>query len=221
MDNFKRIQQSYIISSISETMYITIDINGKFTITSDIDKARVFKNESSASKVITGLNKRIRDLASGWKVVEIERKFEEDAVKYQAKFIHDTPNMSNVTDTLIGASDFEKICDNISNLETLNAQLKAIYDNKQKYCDLVELYERQECDVLHKVEVDNFNASGGFKWAKMIKNIRQKRRAVKNILRFIDKTQGSTDIAVVVQEINAIKSLKYFPRALPELFEEV
>jgi hypothetical protein len=203
-------------------MYIAIDINGKFTVTNDIDKARVFKNETSASKVITGLNKKIRELASGWKVVEIERKFEEDSVKYQAKFTNDTPNMSSVkADVLIGASDFEKICDNIANLETLNLQLQSIYDNKQKYCDLVELYERQECDVLHKIETDNFNASGGFKWAKMIKNIRQKRRAVKNILRFIDKTQGSTDISVIVQEINAIKTLKYFPRALPELFEEV
>jgi hypothetical protein len=54
-------------------MYIAIDINGKFTVTNDIDKARVFKNETSASKVITGLNKKIRELASGWKVVEIER----------------------------------------------------------------------------------------------------------------------------------------------------
>lgn len=215
-----RVQKSYIVASLTEQYYLTISINGKFALTEDIDKAQVFKNEASASKAMIGMHKKLRQFGTGWKVIEIERKFEDGAIKYQAKLERENKaNMSAVHGVdFVKVSDFISLCSNTDNLQMLSDKLQEIYDNYQKYCDLAELYERQRCDILHKLENDNFNACGGYRWAKMLKDICIKRREAKNAIRFIERTQGSKDISVVINELNAIKNLKYCPRALPELF---
>lgn len=43
-----------------------------------------------------------------------------------------------------------------------------------------KLADRKIMDVLHKIEISNFNACDGYIYAKMIKDIREERRAIKN-----------------------------------------
>lgn len=100
-------------------------------------------------------------------------------------------------------------------------QLIEIYDNiendfntlKQELSQ-VDLYQQ---DILHIIESTNFNASEGYKLAKMIKDAREKRRVIKNELEpmqslkssFIDK--NISNLKFVAQSVknkdNILKTL--------------
>lgn len=210
--DWKRKQVSYLVCSLSGNLYISIDSTGKFDTTTKIDEARIFKSKSQASKVLVGLNNKIRKKATGWKVIEIERKFENNKIKYSAEQYGNKDY--EVSESIL--DDFISLCNRLENLTNITEELHSVYDKKSMYLDLLEMYERQQCDILHKIEDSKFNACEGYYYAKMIKDIRNKRRQVKNVIRFIDRTGGSDNISIIMSEIKSLQTYTYYSRALDE-----
>jgi len=199
-------QSSYLICSFSETLFICSSRSGKLETTTKMDEAKIFKTRVSASNTLVGLKNNIRKRASGWKVMSVKREFYDDKIKYT-----DTDkNEYQVSEDII--EEFTSLCEQYDTLTELNDILKSIYSKRRKFVDLLEMYERQQCDILHKIEFEKFNACQGYTLSKSIKNLREKRRQVKNALKFIDKTESSKDISVIISEINNLQNQKYSPR---------
>jgi len=111
-------------------------------------------------------------------------------------------------------------------------QLLEIFNNiKQDYNDLnneLSQADLKQQDILHKIENTNFNACDGYKLAKMIHDVRIKRREIKNELEtlqllknnFIDKNLGllNSTHQTVVKKDNILTNLTenkiYTPRAI-------
>lgn len=86
--------------------------------------------------------------------------------------------------------------------------------------------DRKIMDILHKIELDAFNAADGYIYAKMIKDCRKKRRAVKDMVRIKNELSCISNESFINQSksmLKAIKDLddrKYKPRELKGLFED-
>ena len=89
------------------------------------------------------------------------------------------------------------------------------YGKELSKCDLM-----QE-DVLHKIEFDSVMGVQGVRLVKQLKEIRIKRREVKDKLSFLTmlKTKGMTGAASIWDWEKAIEDRKYTPRVLDELFK--
>lgn len=199
-------QSSYLICSLSENLFICSSRSGKFDTTTKMDEAKIFKTRASASNILIGMKNNIRKRASGWKVISVKREFYDDKIKYT-----DTDkNEYQVSEDII--EEFSSLCEHYDTLAELNDNLKSIYSKKRKFIDLLEMYDRQQCDILHKIEFEKFNACQGYTLSKSIKNLREKRRQVKNALKFIDRTENSKDISIIISEINNLQNQKYCPR---------
>lgn len=73
-------------------------------------------------------------------------------------------------------------------------------------------------DILHYIELNNFSASDGYKFAKMIKESRIRRRKAKDDIVYIDALLEKIN----VNELNKIKEMhdrEYRPRVLKEMFD--
>lgn len=83
--------------------------------------------------------------------------------------------------------------------------------------------DKEISDVLHYIEFYKFNAAEGYKLAKLLKTITEKRRDVKNELKLINIIKTHTlNMAGDGKTTTAIKALgdqKYNPRILTSLFE--
>ena len=80
--------------------------------------------------------------------------------------------------------------------------------------------DKEISDLLHYVEMSNFNAAKGYDLAKQIKIRRQKRRDVKNELDIIDIIiKNSKNIHnILLHSINKMDKCVYEPRRLIDLF---
>lgn len=115
--------------------------------------------------------------------------------------------------------------ESIKNYSTLLAksvseieQLIVYYQEEQKNCDL----ETQ--DILHKIELNDINnVIDGWKYAKMLQEVRRRRRIAKDNLAFLSCliNNGVLKIAKEVGKYNSHQETRtYTPRVLTELFEE-
>lgn len=106
-------------------------------------------------------------------------------------------------------------------LESLSSDLK---ERKERLILALSEADKKKTDIEHYIEFYTFNASKGYKVAKMLQDCLQERRDIKdeiemidNILRmnigFIGKGKGS-----LVLEVS--KNKKYTPRVLKELFQD-
>lgn len=217
MDANKNYDISYYITSSYKGLYIKFSYSGKLETTEIFEEANFFKTQTEASKILVTMPKKLKKLSSGWEVKSCYRAIRENSIEY----ISDNNILEEKNTDRLVFFEFLNIDTKLDDIQKLKEQIEYVYNNHARYADLLELYNRQQCDLLHKIEDSHFNACEGYKLAKQIKNVREKRRQVKNALRFIEKAQGSLDIDIIISEIKAIKEQKYRPRALPELFEEV
>ena len=71
--------------------------------------------------------------------------------------------------------------------------VRDVYINFPKRYDLskeeLQKIEWEIQDILHIVELSNFNASEGFKWAKELQRLRKARRALKDELESLEKVK--------------------------------
>lgn len=133
-------------------------------------------------------------------------------------------DLSDIKVTLCD-EDIAENMESIKNYSTLLAksvseieQLVVYYQEEQKNCDL----ETQ--DILHKIELNDINnIIDGWKYAKMLQEVRRRRRIAKDNLAFLSCliNNGVLKIAKGVGKYNSNQETRtYTPRVLTELFEE-
>ena len=180
--------------------YICPDANGNLSISTDPAKMRIFKTEKKAQNVLEHLP---RHMKGGWTIVDIEKieKAEDvpketvqqvDSVISQAleEFLNNvnqveaTPEKNTASVKLepeVEDVDLDRLLQNLSGIsgqlggvtaEDLNQQLSAV--------------DREITDVEHYLEFNKFNAYWGYRFAMEIKELRQKRRAIKNKIRTLE-----------------------------------
>ena len=109
----------------------------------------------------------------------------------------------------------EKIKDISIFLSNVNAYVEKLRKEIQ-HEDLIEQ------DLMHAMEVDSFSASGGYKYSKLMKESRIRRREAKNMLTALQRlTCDGINPQSAIDYINSIDKRKYSPRVLKGLFEEM
>ena len=179
--------------------YIARAKNSSPYVTTDIEKALVIDAENKAKNIMTSLPKIMR--SKGTQLI-----YEEGSELVNNQYV--PVDMENIK---------ELIC-NLSN------QFKAMKGNKEWLIDMYSKVDQEISDILHYIEFFPFNACEGYKLAKGLKELRLKRRDIKNQLEAISiisqhtcnmLTDGKTNKALC-----NIENKQYTPRILKELFEE-
>lgn len=185
----------YILQS--ENDYIAKATNSSLYITTDRSKAFEISTREKANNIISTLPNALK-----------EKKFE---------IVEETSDTVNCQYTAVDMEETKKlIC-------SLSTQLKTIKGNKEWLLEMLSRIDQEISDIIHYIEFYNFSASNGYKLCKELKDLRLKRRDIKNQLEVIDiisnhcnpLAEGKTNKAIC-----DIENKQYTPRILKELFEE-
>ena len=176
--------------------------NGKNWIQSDTKGIKITNKISEAklyelgmtNHVIDNLPKPMKNL--GYRAEEIQLE-----------------NLSNIN-----------IQDLLSKTEAFESFFIELTDLKNKLPLYYSIIDKSIDDILHLIEFERFNACEGYKYAKMLKDFREKRRQVKNYLEVIGYMEKMTIEDIVNQ--NASKTIKgmlqrnYNPKILHNIFKD-
>lgn len=190
--------------------YIYVDGNvylgvakGNYVPVKSIAEAKKFQTKECATNVFGNSVSKTLRLNHNWTLEEI-------------------PTVSaneKVNDTYIPI-DFDDVK---KSLQELSAKFSILKGNKEWLLEKQSDIDKQISDILHFIEFERFSACEGFKLCKALKELRLKRREIKNELELINiinchtcnnMANGSTNKA-----IHSIENKQYAPRVLVELFE--
>lgn len=171
---------------------------GKYCITSNKDEAFVIVEEQAAKNILkSSLPKEIRE--------------NNPIIISNGDVINNeyTPiDMDNVKTLICSLSD----------------QFKAMKGNKEWLLEMESKIDREISDILHYIEFYPFNACDGYKLAKDLRDLRLKRRDVKNQLEAIQIISSHSCNMLADGRTNKalceIENKEYKPRILTELFAE-
>lgn len=184
--------------------YVTRKQNGTPYIISDKTKALVISTEEKANNIMISLLKLMRE--KGLQLLYEGDNSDDDKTVINNQYTK--VDMDNVK-TLV--------CD-------LSDQFKIMQGNKDWLIDMESKIDQEISDILHYIEFYSFSACDGYKLAKELKELRLKRRDIKNQLQAINiikthtcnmLTDGRTNKALC-----SIDNKQYTPRILTELFEQ-
>jgi hypothetical protein len=169
------------------------------------DNAKRFPSEANAKAILKSCVPKILRTNYTWKVVEIDEEF--GAInKVNAKYTH--VDIDNLKETI----------------NDLSSKLSTLQGNKEWLLEEESNIDKQISDVLHFLEFNSFSACEGYKLCKALKELRLKRREVKNELEIINilNTHNCNHIANgnTNKAISGIENKQYSPRVLNELFEQ-
>ena len=199
----------YIIQNQSGD-YMRYDDNRHISVTSDLNKATVFTEESRAYNFLTNCFPKKRRV--GWSIKAIA---EQDSKTQKPKAIRCNQIEESIQlEHSIGWDSLaEQLEHTYQELLGYRVEVKAALDN----------VEATLCDCEHACEVFKLDAAKGYKMYRMISAARMNRRFLKDELRRINAvldcnpaTIASGQIKVALQGIDA---QVYEPRVLQELFD--
>ena len=186
---------SYIITN--GTLYI-----GDKGVACKQNEAKIFTTKKAADNFFkSSLSKPLRNL--NFKVEETELE----------------PPSSNINAQYFDV-DVNALQTDINNL---SAKLNVLKGNKDWLLDMESEVDKEISDIMHFIEFYNFSASDGYKLCKALKDLRLRRRKIKNELELINivNTQSLSNVASgqTNKAIDNLNDKKYTPRVLQELFD--
>jgi hypothetical protein len=188
---------SYIIQC--EGSYITKTKNGERSLTTDISRAELYVSKEKANNIINCLPKRFPQKKS-CHVTE-----------------YNTTDIINNEYTEIDMGTFK------STLNDLSEQIKTMKGNNEWLHRQQSIVDQEISDILHYIEFYNFNACQGWKLAKTLKDLRLKRRSIKNqleVLHIINThTGGMMGAGRTSLALYNVEHKEYTPRVLKDLFQ--
>lgn len=179
--------------------------NNNYIPVKDIEDAKRFTSEKNAKSILQSCVPKILRKNYTWKVLEV---VEEESSDFKV----------NAQYTYVDVNDLKE------SINSLSGKLSTLQGNKEWLLKEESNLDKQISDILHFIEFEKFSASEGFKLCKALKELRLKRRAVKNELEIINIinchtcnniAKGNTNKA-----INSIENKQYTPRVLTELFNQ-
>ena len=186
------------------------------------NEAKVFDTKDLADKYFkSSVSKVLKNI--GFKV-------EKDEYQSDDSVDNDSSDVSN-SDALIDNSD-DKINNGYSpvditslqnTINNLSNQLTTLKGNNAWLIDMESEVDKEISDIMHFIEFNNFSASEGYKLCKAIKDLRLRRRRIKNELELINivnmHTLNNVALGHTNKAITGLDKKQYTPRVLQDLFD--
>lgn len=176
---------------------------GSYVPVRNLEKAKKFETRECAENVLGNCVSKTLRCNYNWSLEEIQNN----------------PVNEKINDAYVPV-DFGDVK---KSLQELSAKFSIIKGNREWLMERQSDIDKQISDILHFIEFERFSACEGFKLCKALKELRLKRREIKNELELINIinchtcnniANGSTNKAIY-----SIENKKYQPRVLSELFE--
>lgn len=179
--------------------------NNNYIPVKDKEDAKIFQSEQNAMSILRSCVPKILRKNYNWKTMTVE-----EIVSSDSKI--------NIQYTPIDIDDLKESIGSLSN------KLSILKGNKEWLLEELSNIDKQICDVLHFLEFNSFSACEGYKLCKALKELRLKRREVKNELELINivNTHSCNNIinGSTSKAIAGLETKQYAPRVLVELFEQ-
>ena len=186
------------------------------------DGARLFKDKNLADKYFkNSVSKVLKNI--GFKVEEIideTKNDSSDSTKDNVSNIVNNISSNDKINNTYSSVDINYLKDTINGLSD---QLTTLKGNKAWLLDMESEVDKEISDIMHFIEFNNFSASDGYKLCKAIKDLRLRRRKIKNELELINivnvHTLNNVALGQTNKAITGLDNKKYAPRVLADLFE--
>lgn len=206
--------QSYLISNPQQTKYLYISPNSRIQSTTCKKFATAWNTYEKALNIINTLPSSLS--SEQWiPISSISPPKPVQTTNY-------TINNSTVSNSTLDNTSTNAAINSLSDTPSTNDVVQYLKSLNQKQSSLsikLNKLERETQDVLHYIEFNNLNASQGFKIYKLLHEIRNERRQVKDELNQVDAILSQTNIPQLIKNLPVINNRKYIPRELPDLFE--
>ena len=189
--------------------------------TKEIDKAKIFDKIKTANNVYRSSISREYKLM-GFQVKEVDTG---NSNNNNSVTINTNVNISNTAssnDKINSSYTKVDIDDLRESINSLSEKFTALKGNKEWLLNEESNIDKQISDILHYIEFYNFSASDGYKLCKVLKELRLRRRDIKNELELIGiiSTHTCNNIANgnTNKAIDTLGKKQYAPRVLNDLF---
>ena len=194
------------------------------TVTKILNKAKVFDTFDLANNVFkNSISKSLKQM--GFQVREAGTDNNNNNKNNNSVTINTNVNVSNIASSndKINSSYTEVDIDDLKkSINDLSEKLTTLKGNKEWLLDEESNIDKQISDILHYIEFYNFSASDGYKLCKALKELRLRRRDVKNKIELISiiNTHTCNNIANgnTNKAIDNLSKKQYVPRVLNDLF---
>ena len=159
----------------------------------------------------------------GFKVEEIKDEPKNDSINNTKDSVNNTVNNVGSNDKINNTYSPIDIACLQGTINDLSDQLTTLKGNKDWLLDMESEVDKEISDIMHFIEFNNFSASDGYKLCKAIKDLRLRRRKIKNELELINiinvHTLNNVALGQTNKAITGLDNKKYAPRVLSDLFE--
>ena len=203
--------------------YLNRNSKGVITATTNINHAVNFADKKQAEAFLINVPKSFKNLGYFCVLTDF-RSAQNNAV--EANDTEDV-NITAMPRSLRGLSIDDDILNGASFLSHVKDYQNFVTKAINQRTALVEALDRIDAelmDIEHAIEFSQCNAPQGYKFYRMMRDTRRRRRQYKDAIRRIDilLEDGHQEEVLTPNLIPALKGLdnrKYQPRALPELFQ--
>ena len=183
------------------------------------NEAKVFDTKDLADKYFkSSVSKVLKNI--GFKVEKDEYQSDDSVdndVNDSGTLIDNSNDKINNGYSPVDITSLQNTINNLSN------QLTTLKGNKAWLIDMESEVDKEISDIMHFIEVNNFSASEGYKLCKAIKDLRLRRRKIKNELELINivnmHTLNNVALGHTNKAITGLDKKQYIPRVLQELFD--
>ena len=185
------------------------------TVTKILNKAKVFDTFDLANNVFkSSISKSLKQMGFQVRETEIDTNRINNTVNV---------NINTTSNDKINFSYTEVDIDDLrESINGLSEKFTTLKGNKEWLLDEESNIDKQISDILHYIEFYNFSASDGYKLCKALKELRLRRRDIKNKIELINIISTHTCNSIANGNTNkAIDNLskkQYTPRVLNDLF---
>lgn len=103
-------------------------------------------------------------------------------------------------------------------ISSLNSYQNQVVEEREKLTQSLSTVDREICDELHYMEFCNLNAAEGYKSYKRLKELQQKRRAIKNSFEMLDAVQVVVGGASKIEKMVTGPAKKSYALREPKTF---
>lgn len=181
---------------------------GKFSLTTDKDKAEKYGQKEKAENILKSSLSKTFPYKKKGEIVYIE----DEAIEVKTDIVKKDY-------TKIDFDQFQKDFDDLSE------QFRSIKSNKNSLVEQLSEADRKISDIEHYLEFYTFNACDGYKLAKGLKEILMERRKIKNQFKIIEALENSTcsEMMSGIASVKMNQAIKgdydYAPRVLKGMFK--
>ena len=186
------------------------------------NEAKVFDNKDLADKYFkSSVSKVLKNI--GFKVEKDEYQLDDSVDSDSSDVNNSDVLIDNSNDKINNGYSPVDITSLQNTINNLSNQLTTLKGNKAWLIDMESEVDKEISDIMHFIEFNNFSASEGYKLCKAIKDLRLRRRRIKNELELINivnmHTLNNVALGYNNKAITGLDKKQYTPRVLQDLFD--